>query len=134
MRPAFRIALLIGATLCAALVALFGGSFSLAVEPHNPASGLSAFWLFTGLAVAAPFWVSTLIPSRYPNVLRRCRKACALGLLLLGGLFGSIVVHHLQRGLSAFAEAPHPAFVQGAVLTLSCLGGLLILLWPERRR
>lgn len=126
----FRVVLLLSAALCASFVTYVAASFSRAVEPANPLSGVSWASMLAGVAVAAPFWVPALIPARYPRALQGCRKACAVALLLPAGLFGSIVVHHLRGGLDG-RVATNPAFIQGVVLTMCCLVCLLVLLWPR---
>lgn len=132
MPTSFRVILLVGAVLCGGFVALFGGGFSRAVEPENYSEVSSVFWLLAGAVVAAPLWVPAVFPSRYPVALKVCRQVSAAILLLPTLLFGSIVVHNINRSVSGLGATPS-ALIQGAVLTVACLVCLVVLLWPELR-
>jgi hypothetical protein len=132
MPSPFRFILLLCAALCGGFVALLGGGFSRAVEPESYSNGTSAFWLLAGAVVAAPLWVPAVFPSRYPIAFKFCRWVSAATLLLPTLLFGSIVVHNIRRSVSGLG-ATSSALVVGAVLTVACLGCMVVLLWPELR-
>lgn len=132
MPMAFRIALLLGGLLCGGFVALLGGAFSQAVEPESYSTSTAAFWVAAGAAVVAPLWIPAMVPSRYVIALKVCRWLGALVLLVPTTLFGSIVVHNIDRSISGLGAAS-PALAQRAVLTVTCLLCLTVLLWPERR-
>ncbi|MES2825580.1 MAG: hypothetical protein V4732_18405 [Pseudomonadota bacterium] len=125
-----RLILLIGAALCGGFVLLLGSDFSQAVEPQSYSAGISAFWVLAGAVVAAPLWVTAIIPSHFPNALKNSRRVSAAMLLFPTFLFGSIVWHNISPSFSGLVAASSALF-QGVLLTTVCLTGLIILLWPE---
>lgn len=125
-----RIALLLAAALCGGFVAFQGASFSNAVEPESYTAATAGFWFAAGAVISAPLWLPALVPSRFSVTLKLCRWVGATVLLLPTYLFSTIVIHNISRSVSGLGATPH-ALIQGAVLTVACICGIVILLWPE---
>lgn len=125
-----RLILLLGAALCGGFIALLGSGVSQALDAETYSTGISIFWFFAGAVVAAPLWVPAIIPSHFPNALKNSRRVSAAILLFPTFLFGSIVWHNISRSFSGLGATPSALF-QGALLTIVCLAGLVILMWPE---
>lgn len=124
-----RSVLLISALLSAGFVAFMGSSFSLGVEPERFNVMTFLRWVGLGAAVSAPLWVPASIPSRYARTLLITRFVSAAFLLVPTYFFGGIVVHNVKRSLTGLGATPS-AFVQGLVVTVACVTGLVLLLWP----
>lgn len=111
-----RAVLLISAALCGGFFALSGAGFSWATEPDQFSNSTIVFWFFAGAALAIPLWLPAMFPARYPRGLKLCRRICAVLLLYLIWLFGSIVANNVGRILSGSSFTPI-ALAQGLVLS-----------------
>lgn len=128
-----RSPLLLSALLCAGFITLVGSSFSFGVEPEQFTPMTFVRWAGLGAIVSAPLWVPASIPSRYVRTLKIGRLVSAALLLAPTYFFGGIVVHNVRRSLNGLGATPS-AFVQGLVLTVACVAGFVLLLWPLLRR
>lgn len=133
MNPLTRSVLLLSAMLCAGFVTLMGSTFTLGVEPERYTIMTFVRWAVLGVAVAAPLWVTTIIPSRYVRTLTISRYVCAALLLAPTYFFAGIVIHNVKRSLSGLGATPS-ALLEGIVLTGACLTGLILLLSVLRGR
>lgn len=129
MSASRRLVLLGLALLCGGIFALLGIVHSRVAEPAAAVGAGTLFWMTAGTVVFFPMWAPALVPARFPRLLRACRRAGAIGLGLPLYLFGSAVVHQIER--LAFASG---GSVLGLAIALSVMGGcvigMLALLWP----
>ena len=127
-----RLTLLFLGAIPGGYVALFGASISRALDPERFDWLSLAFWTGAGLSISAPMWAPALLPNRFPRFLRISRFCAALLLLVPTWLFSTIVAANVNRVTAGARDSVMP-FVQGSVLTVVCLVGMAILVWPELR-
>jgi len=127
-----RLTLLFLAAVSGGFFALSGASVSRGLDPYRFDWVSLAFWAGAGLLISAPIWVPALVPNRFPRFLRISRFFAALLLLAPTWLFSTIVTANVNRVMAGARDSVMP-FVQGSVLTVICLVGIVILVWPELR-
>src|SRR6266508_3974661 len=115
-----RVTLLFLAAVSGGFFALFGASVSRGLEPYQ------FNWS------TAAIWVPALVPNCFPRFLRVSRFLAALLLLAPAWLFSTIVTANVNRVIAGARDSIMP-FVQGSVLTVVCVSGIVILVWPELR-
>ena len=127
-----RLTLLLLAALPGGFFALQGAAISLAFEPDRFNWSTVAFWIAAGALISSPMWIIALVPNSFPRLLRICRLFAALLLLAPAWFFSTIVTSNISRLIAGAHDSVAP-FVQGSVLTVVCLSGIVILIWPELR-
>src|SRR6266545_6370990 len=127
-----RVTLLFLAAVSGGFFALFGASVSRGLEPYQFNWSTAAFWAAAGVLISAPIWVPALVPNCFPRFLRVSRFLAALLLLAPAWLFSTIVTANVNRVIAGARDSIMP-FVQGSVLTVVCVSGIVILVWPELR-
>ena len=123
-----RIVLFIIAALVASWVTLQGSSFSAAAEAEFD-WGTVAFWISVGVVVSGPLWLAAAIPSQFTAALRVARWVGAIGVVPIAALAGSIVAHQISL-MGTRAETSPEALLQGAILTIACVLGIVLLVKP----
>jgi hypothetical protein len=132
MAPAHRIALLVCGIALAAVTFTLGASFTHAAESASNAEGAWVFWLLVGFAVASPFWLPALVPTRFVLLSRIVRWASAILVLVPLRYIAGVLLHqyHLYGG-DNFA----PSIFGGALLlSAGCAFAIVVLVLPELRR
>jgi hypothetical protein len=124
-----RVVLFIIAALVASWITLQGSGFSAVAEPAEFDWGTVAFWIVVGIVVSGPLWLAAVIPDRYTRTLRFARWVGAIGIIPIGALAGSIVAHQISV-MGTGGEASLGALIQGAVLTIACVLGIVLLVKP----
>jgi hypothetical protein len=132
MNISARLTLLFLAAIAGGYVALFGVSVSRALDPERFNWVSLAFWTGIGLLISAPMWAPALLPNRFPRFLRISRFFAALFLLVPTWFFSRTVTANVNRVIAGAHDSVMP-FVQASVLTVVCLVGVVILVWPELR-
>jgi hypothetical protein len=127
-----RLILLFVAAVSGGFFALSGASVSRALDPYRFDWVSLAFWASAGLLISAPMWVPALVPNRFPRFLRIIRFFAALLLLAPTWFFSTIVAANVNRVMAGARDSVMP-FVQGSALTVVCLVGIVILVWPGLR-
>ncbi len=125
-----RLSLLFLAAVSGGHFALSGASVSRALEPYRFDWVSLAFWAGAGLLLSAPMWAPALLPNRFPRFLRISRFFAALLLLAPTWLFSTIVTANVSRVMAGAQDSVMP-LVQGAVLSVVCVVGIVILVWPS---
>ena len=132
MNISARLTLLFLAAISGVYVALFSASVSRAVDPERFDWVSLGFWTGVGLLISAPMWAPALLPNRFPRFLRISRFFAALFLLVPTWFFSRTVTVNLNRVIAGAHDSVMP-FVQASVLSVVCLVGVVILMWPELR-
>jgi hypothetical protein len=132
MPRAQRIALLACGIALAAVTIMMGATFTYLAESATRAAGSWVFWLFFGLAFAAPLWVPALVPPRFVMASRMVRWVSAILVLVPLRYIAAVLLHQYRLfGSGNFA----PAVFGGALLLfVGCALAVVVLVMPEFRR
>jgi len=94
--------------------------------------GTVLFWLAAGVLVAAPFWAPAIVPAKLQRTRLVVCGLGALGCLTLLVFFGLSATHGIGRVTSGLG-AVSPVLLINVLLSLSCIVGAAVLLWPTPR-